>query len=387
MARNPQHHALAAIEERLLRGEALIPDSPTNLLEVVGVLESYGRVLDAYHRTLLFVAEGQFLELFPFFKYFNGEVTPAKLWRHWRHDRINYEFAEYCMRAMLVHGGGHLDAYLDSPDFCQRADRAITAKLGQLLWLRPLLGTLNHLAPEFLREQVRMMAYYYALGAFWQVMAAMFLDLGDRYHRGHITSIPHVVWHIRDGLVAAATKPIVYRVAIAGETYTIIPPEAEIQFLRDTAVPYVEAVFFRSFPFRGAVSYNAQLHQISRDPAGFTYGALYADPLPVGGAGIPPALLMQDMKVHLPDYLHQFYAQSTRATADERIKICISFQKSMFCVTSAAILGLAPYPIPSTQPQEWAANQSYLRGWLERLKHTQLLTLQDGAAAVPEPGL
>ena len=39
------------------------------------------------------------------------------------------------------------------------------------------------------------------------------------------------------------------------------------------------------------------------DQGRFGYGALFADPLPIGGAGIPPTLLMQDMRHYVPDYL------------------------------------------------------------------------------------
>jgi hypothetical protein len=103
-------------------------DSPQHLLEVVGVLESYGEVLDAYSINLIYQAEKQFLNPFPVFKYFDGDLNPARIWRHLNHDRINFEYAEYCMKAMLWHGTGGLDAYLDSPssppaapDHCRQA--------------------------------------------------------------------------------------------------------------------------------------------------------------------------------------------------------------------------------------------------------------------------
>jgi hypothetical protein len=147
--------------------------------------------------------------------------------------------------------------------------------------------------------------------------------------------------------------------------------------LMDAAVPYVEAVFFRSFPFRGTVSYNAQAHQISSDPADFNYGVLYADPIPVGGSGIPPTLLMQDMRHFLPDYLHEIYQHSVRGEADIRVQICVSFQKSMFCVTTAAIQGLAPHPINTTEPEEKQANRVYLQKWIKRLANSRLLDMQN----------
>jgi CO2 hydration protein len=338
LSRKPSTHPLAAIADRLETGGALLPDTPENLIEVVGVLKSYGVVLDAYWRNLIYIAEHQFLVLFPFFKYFNGEVTAGKLLRHWWHDRINYEFAEYCMKAMFWHGGGGLDAYLDTPEFSDRAKAAISAKLrGNVM-----MGGLNNLFPDFLPEQVRLLCYYSALGQFWNIMSAMFLELSDRYDQGEIRSIADVVEHVKQGLVAAAAVPITYTVKINDQPYDIIPQSAGLTFLADTAIPYVEAVFLRSFPFFGTVSYNAQAQQVSRDQGEFTYGALFADPLPVGSAGIPPTLLMQDLLHYIPPYLQSVYLQGLRGEDDMRVKICLSFQKSMFCVTTAAIFGLLP---------------------------------------------
>jgi len=365
-------HPLASLIYRLEEGGALLPESPDNVIEVVGILKSYGHVLDAYWQNLVYIADHQFLELFPFFKYFNGEVSTQKLFRHWWHDRINYEFAEYCMKAMLFHGGGGLDSYLDSPEFIQRAQAAGQAKLkGNFL-----MSGVTKAFPGFLPEQIRQLCYYSALGQFWQVMSKMFLVLSDRYDRGEIQSIADVVLHVKNGLVEAASKPITYTVMINGKPYDIIPKSAGLTFLMDTAVPYVEAVFFRSFPFMGTVSYNAQAQQISPEPERFSYGALYADPLPVGGAGIPPTLLMQDMRHFLPDYLHDFYQHSLRGEEDLRVHICISFQKSMFCVTTAAILGLMPHPLDTTDPQERQANRTYLEGWMNRLIESRLVSLQ-----------
>lgn len=366
-------HPLEAYMERLQTGGALLPDSTTNLLEVVGILKSYGVVLDAYSKNLCYIADHQFLVLFPFFKYFNGDVSFQKLMQHWWHDRINFEYAEYCMKTMLWHGGGGLDTYLDSPEFIQAARRAIQAKT-KSNWP---IQALDRLFPEFLLEQVRQLAYYSGLGQFWRVMSDMFIDLSDRYDRGEITSIPQVVDHVQAGLVAAANLPITYAVEIEGKKYELIPHSAGLQFLPDVAVPYVEAVFFRGTPFLGTVSYNAQAHQISPDQSRFAYGALYADPLPIGGAGIPPTLLMQDMRHFLPDYLHQFYQTKLRGEDDLRVKICQSFQKSMFCVTSAAIRGLMPYPPDTNDPKQKQANRVYLEGWMDRLLSSCLLTVNE----------
>jgi len=365
-------HPLVAYIEGLKAGGALLPDTKKNVIEVVGILKSYGVVLDAYYQNLIYIAEHQFLVLFPFFKYFNGEVTFGKLLRHWWHDRINFEYAEYCMKTMFWHGGGGLDTYLDSPEFKERSQQAIQTKIKHNWPIKAL----HRLFPEFLPEQVRQLSYYSALGQFWRVMSDIFLTLSDLYDQGKIQSIPQVVDHIQTGLVAAANLPITYAITLQDQLYEIIPESAGLTFLPDVAVPYVEAVFFRGTPFSGTVSYNAQAHQISPDQSRFDYGALYADPLPIGGAGIPPTLLMQDMRHFLPDYLHNIYRHSLRGEDDLRVQICQSFQKSMYCVTTAAILGLAPYPLDAADPEQQQANQSYLETWMDRFLNSRLQDVQ-----------
>ncbi|UAJ73801.1 CO2 hydration protein [Synechocystis sp. PCC 7339] len=358
----PSRHPLREYIQNLEAGQALLADSPNNTLEVVGILKSYGVILDAYSINLQHIAHTQYLKLFPFFKYFNGNINGDRLLKHWWHNRINYEYAEYCMKAMMWHGGGKLDEYLDSAEFKANVKKLIKAKIKG----NPFLQLLNQIFPEFLPEQMRMMAYYSALGQFWRVMADIFLNLSDRYDRGEIKTIPAVVQHIQDGLVADAARPIVYRVELGGTSYDILPLSANLAFLMETAVPYVEAVFFRGTPFPGTISYNAQAGQIPPDQSLFAYGALYADPLPIGGAGIPPTLLMQDMRHFLPDYLHRVYRASLRQEGDLLVQICESFQKSMFCVTTAAIRGLAPHPLETDNPEEQEANRAYLESWMNR---------------------
>jgi CO2 hydration protein len=365
---NSSSHPLASYIDRLTAGEALLKDTTQNLIEVVGILKSYGVVLDAYSKNLIYIAENQFLVFFPFFKYFNGQVSWQKLLQHWWHDRINFEYAEYCMKAMFWHGGGGLDSYVDGAAF-----REVTAKVIQAKFRNnPLVLSLNKVFPEFLPEQMRMMAYYSGLGQFWRIMADTFLSLSDLYDAGKITNIPEVVAHIKKNLVDNASKPIVYQVKIKGQTYDLIPKSAGLTFLADTAIPYVEAVFFRGTPFPGTISYNAQAYQIPYDQGMFAYGALYADPLPIGGAGIPPTLLMQDMRHFLPDYLHDIYKKSFRQEEDLLVQICETFQKSMFCVTTAAIQGLAPYPLTTTDLKEQKANRIYLEAWMNRFVKSRL---------------
>ncbi len=76
-------HPLAAYIERLKTGEALLNDSKENVLDVVGILKSYGIVLEAYYKNLIYISEHQFLVIFPFFKYFNGDVSLKKLLKPW----------------------------------------------------------------------------------------------------------------------------------------------------------------------------------------------------------------------------------------------------------------------------------------------------------------
>jgi len=355
--------SIEVLEARLLAGETLLAETSEHVVEVVDVLNSYGEVLDAYSINLIFQAEQQFLNPFPVFRFLDGDLSPAKIWRHLNNDRINFEYAEYCMKAMLWHGTGGLDAYLDSESFHQNCTAIIRHKTRR----DPLLALLHPIFPNFLPEAIRAAATTHALGQFWRVMSDLFLDLARAEAAGTVTTITEVVAFIKDGLVKAAANPITYGVQVGGEHFWVLPPEAGLTFLVDVAVPYVEAVFLRGMPFLGTVSFNAQAQQISPDQGQFAYGALYADPLPTMGAGIPPSMLMQDMFRHLPERLHAIYRRRSRGEGDVRVKICMSFQKSMFCVTNAAIDGTFPHSLASSIPLEQAANRAYARAWAERL--------------------
>jgi hypothetical protein len=83
---------------------------------------------------------------------------------------------------------------------------------------------------------------------------------------------------------------------------------------------------------------------------------------------------MQDMRHYLPDYMHDIYQKRSRRGEDDlRVQICISFQKSMFCVTTAAILGLAPYPLDTTNPEQQEKNRKYLENWMDRFLTSRLI--------------
>lgn len=81
---------------------------------------------------------------------------------------------------------------------------------------------------------------------------------------------------------------------------------------------------------------------------------------------------MQDMRHFLPDYLHEVYRRSIRQEDDLRVQICVTFQKSMFCVTTAAIQGLAPHPLTTTDPQQQGENRAYLEQWMNRFLSSRI---------------
>ena len=47
----------------------------------------------------------------------------------------------------------------------------------------------------------------------------------------------------------------------------------------------------------------------------------------------------------------------------------------MFCVTTAAIKGLAPHPLDTINIEEQKENRAYLEGWMDRFKTSQILTV------------
>ncbi|MDA0257778.1 MAG: carbon dioxide transporter, partial [Cyanobacteria bacterium] len=113
---------------RLLSDTPLLKDTPDHLLQVVNVLESYGLVLDAYSKNLVDQGQKQLLNPFPVMRFFHEGLNPKRLWQHLLGDRINFEYAEYCQKAMFWHGTGGLDAYLDSDDFQAACQQIIQRK-------------------------------------------------------------------------------------------------------------------------------------------------------------------------------------------------------------------------------------------------------------------
>jgi CO2 hydration protein len=297
-----------------------------------------------------------------------GETTRLpKLLHHLWHDRINMEFAEACMQAMFWHQGmgGRFNDYLDSEAYRANADRAIKAYFKA----NPLMLALYRLFPELFLEKVKQLSFYSNLGLFWEVMAPVFFEMSDLYDEGKLTSVPQAMDFLVNGIFAVAGRPIYHHVVIGGECFEIVPKAEGFTWLYEAALPYVEAVFYRTSPFRGTKSYNAQAGQVPADQADFHYGILYADVFPVGSAGIPPTLLMQDMLHFLPPYLQELYRQHKRGEADQLVQLGITFQRSMYNVTSAVIQALRAalfYPLDDTDPEHLLANRRFFETQMDR---------------------
>ena len=372
-------HHVADVIHRLEAGGSMLPDTPENLMQIIGIYKAYAVPMDFYWRDLLYIAERVFLNPLRFFKYFlpqeyldlgnhyAGETADLRIWRgeasahpellefmekgnttkmpklfhHLWHDRINMEFAEACMQAMLWHGRdmgmGKFDAYLDSDEYKANADKAIRA--------------------------------YSNLGLFWEVMAPVFFEMSDIYDEGGFKGVPDAMNFLVNGIFAIAGRPIYHHVYIDGECLEIIPKSKGFTWLYEAALPYVEAVFYRTAPFRGTKSYNAQAKQVPDEQKDFHYGILYADVFPVGTAGIPPTLLMDDMLHFLPPYLVEYYQRHCRGEDDMLVQLGITFQRSMYNVTSAVIQALRTallYPLDDPNPRHLAKNRQFFEAQIDR---------------------
>ena len=401
----PTNHPFADVIHRLEAGGSMLPDTPENLMQIIGIYKAYAIPMDFYWRDLLYIAERVFLNPLPFFKYFlpqeyldlpnryagknaalpvwRGEASAhpellefitkgetgkmPKLLHHLNHDRINMEFAEACMRAMFWHEdiNPKFNAYLDSDEYKNNADRAIKAYFKS----NPIMSGMYKLFPDMFLEQVRQLSYYSNLGLFWEVMCPVFLEMSDLYDEGKMTTVKEAMDFLVNGIFAVAGRPIYHHVYIGDECYEIIPKSQGFTWLYEAALPYVEAIFYRTSPFRGTKSYNAQARQVPDEQKDFHYGILYADVLPVGMAGIPPTLLMDDMWHFLPDYLKEYYQQHCRGEDDTLVQLGITFQRSMYNVTSAVIQALRQallYPIDDPNPQHLEKNRAFFTAQMNR---------------------
>ena len=401
----PSTHRYADVIHRLEAGGSMLPDTPENLQQIIGIYKAYAVPMDFYWRDLLYIAEQVFLNPIPAFKYFisqeyldrpcsySGDQSKLRIWRggekahpellefmacgetirmpkllhHLWHDRVNMEFAEACMQAMLWHQGmgGRFNDYLESDAYRANADRAIKAYFKR----NPLMLGLYKIFPEMFLEKVKQLSYTANLGLFWEVMAPVFFEMSDIYDEGGFKGVPDAMNFLVNGIFAVAGRPIYHHVFIDGECFEIIPKSEGFTWLYEAALPYVEAVFYRTAPFRGTKSYNAQAGQVPGQQADFHYGILYADVFPVGSAGIPPTLLMQDMLHFLPPYLQDLYKQHKRGEQDQLIQLGVTFQRSMYNVTSAVIQALRCallYPLDDPNPEHLMANRRFFEAQMDR---------------------
>ena len=276
------------------------------------------------------------------------------------------------MQAMFWHQdiNPKFNEYLDSEEYQHNADIAIKAYCKN----NPLMLGMYKFFPDMFLEQVRQLSYYANLGEFWEVMCPVFLEMSDLYDEGKLTSVPEAMDFLVNGIFAVAGRPIYHHVYIGDQCYEIIPKSKGFTWLYEAALPYVEAVFYRTAPFRGTKSYNAQAHQVPDSQPDFHYGILYADVLPVGTAGIPPTLLMDDMLHFLPDYLIDYYRQHCRGEDDMLVQLGITFQRSMYNVTSAVIQALRQallYPLDDPNPKHLQANRQFFEAQIDRFQRTE----------------
>ncbi|UIE37758.1 CO2 hydration protein [Leptodesmis sichuanensis] len=408
----PSNHPLAEVIHRLEAGGSMVPDTPENLMKIIGMYKAYSVPMDFYWRDLLYLGERVFIDPLPFFKYlptedywklhnhYAGDDADLRIWRggaeyhpelkeflekgemgkmprllhHLLHDRINMEFSEDLARAMMWHRmSGKLEAFLDSEEYINNANWAIVAYLKANPLYTPLLA-LHKLFPQMFLEQARMATYMSILGLFWEIMAPVFFEMSDRYDEGSISTVPEAMDFLVNGIFAIAGRPIYHHVYIKGECYEIIPKSKGFMWLYEAAWPYVEAVFYRTAPFRGTKSYNAQANEVPSEQIDFHYGILFADKFPVGTAGIPPTLLHQDMYHFLPPYLKEHFLQNCRGEDDILVQLGIAFQRSMYNVTSAVLQATRAallYPLDDPNPRHLQANRDFFEAQMDRFIRPQ----------------
>ena len=66
----PSTHPFADVIHLLEAGGSMLPDTPENLQQIIGIYKAYAVPMDFYWRDLLYIAERVFLNPLPAFKYF-----------------------------------------------------------------------------------------------------------------------------------------------------------------------------------------------------------------------------------------------------------------------------------------------------------------------------
>jgi len=85
--------------------------------------------------------------------------------------------------------------------------------------------------------------------------------MSDIYDEGGFKGVPDAMNFLVNGIFAIAGRPIYHHVYIRGEN----APNHQRLHVAVRSCLYVEAVFYRTSPFRGTKSYNAQAKQVPDD--------------------------------------------------------------------------------------------------------------------------
>lgn len=64
----PSTHEFSQIIHRLEAGGAMLPDTPGNLMQIIGIYKAYAVPMDFYWRDLLYIAEQVFFKSLTIFK-------------------------------------------------------------------------------------------------------------------------------------------------------------------------------------------------------------------------------------------------------------------------------------------------------------------------------
>jgi hypothetical protein len=83
---------------------------------------------------------------------------------------------------------------------------------------------------------------------------------------------------------------------------------------------------------------------------------------------------MDDMMHFLPPYLLEYYEKQCRGRDDMLIQLGITFQRSMYNVTSAVIQALRQallYPLDDPNPKHLMANRQFFESQMDRFKRPE----------------
>lgn len=79
-------------------------------------------------------------------------------------------------------------------------------------------------------------------------MAPVFFEMSDIYDEGGFKGVPDAMNFLVNGIFAVAGRPIYHHVYVGDECFELIPKSCGFTWLYEAALPYVEAVFYRTAP-------------------------------------------------------------------------------------------------------------------------------------------